>query len=524
MICRFSCIFVIHKRKNMKFVETIQAGYTFEGAAIELGAGMFDGKIYPEAAVRIPLKTMNRHGLIAGATGSGKTKTLQILAEQLSSQGVPVVLMDIKGDLSGVAMAGKPNEKILARHEQIGIPFKPEGNSVEFYSLSGEKGARLRATVTEFGPVLFSKILGLNDTQGGVIAVVFKYCDDKQLPILDLKDLIKVLQYISNDAKDDFEATYGKTSSATIGTIMRKVVELQQQGADLFFGERSFEVKDLCRLDEQGKGVISVVRLADIQDRPKLFSTFMLQLLAEIYSTFPERGDADQPELVFFIDEAHLIFQEATPTLLQQVETIIKLIRSKGIGIYFVTQNPADIPESVLGQLGLKIQHALRAFTAKDRKDIKLAAQNYPITEFYDVENLLTQIGIGEAFVTVLNDKGIPSPLVYTMLRAPQSRMDILTDSELEAITSVSEMTKKYSEEIDRESAYEILNKKIETATTETATSEAEEKESNEPSVFEKVVNSPVARQVGRAVAREVTRGLLGILGLGGGRKKGGWF
>ncbi len=511
----------------MTFLETVQKGYTFEGASIELGAGIYKGEVNAEAKVKIPLKTMNRHGLIAGATGSGKTKTLQVLAEQLSENGIPVIMMDIKGDLSGIAMAGNPNEKISKRHQQIDIPYKTAGNSVEFYSLSNEKGARLRATVTEFGPVLFSKILGLNDTQSGVIAVVFKYADDSALPILDLKDLIKVLQHISNDAKDDFEASYGKTSSATIGTIMRKIIELQQQGADLFFGERSFEVKDLCRLDDEGKGVISVVRLADIQDRPKLFSTFMLQLLAEVYSTFPERGDADQPELVFFIDEAHLVFQEATSVLLQQIETIIKLIRSKGIGIYFVTQNPADIPESVLGQLGMKIQHALRAFTANDRKDIKMAAQNYPITEFYDVENLLTELGIGEALVTVLSEKGSPTPLVHTMLRAPQSRMDILTADELESFTSVSEMVKKYNEVVDRESAYEILTHKIEEASAQAAVEtekEEAEKEDSEPGMFEKMINNPVAKQVGRAVAREVTRGILGVLGLGGRSKKGGWF
>ena len=511
----------------MTFLETVQKGYTFEGASIELGAGIYKGEVDAAAKVKIPLKTMNRHGLIAGATGSGKTKTLQVLAEQLSENGIPVIMMDIKGDLSGIAMAGNPNEKISKRHQLIDIPYQSVGNSVEFYSLSNEKGARLRATVTEFGPVLFSKILGLNDTQTGVIAVVFKYADDNALPILDLKDLIKLLQHISNDAKDNFEASYGKTSSATIGTIMRKVVELQQQGADLFFGERSFEVKDLCRLDDEGKGVISVVRLADIQDRPKLFSTFMLQLLAEVYSTFPERGDADQPELIFFIDEAHLVFQEATSTLLQQIETIIKLIRSKGIGIYFVTQNPADIPESVLGQLGMKIQHALRAFTANDRKAIKMAAQNYPITEFYDVENLLTELGIGEALVTVLNEKGSPTPLVHTMLRAPQSRMDVLSDDELESITSVSEMVKKYNEVVNRESAYEILTHKIDeaSATTQAETTEAEEeKADNEPGMFERMINNPMAKQVGRAVAREVTRGILGVLGLGGRSKKGGWF
>ncbi|MEY4902364.1 MAG: hypothetical protein RLZZ292_179 [Bacteroidota bacterium] len=516
------------------FVEEIQTGYTFKGNSIELGAAMnAKGEVFSEAKVKLPLRTMNRHGLIAGATGSGKTKTLQILAEQLSANGIPVLLMDIKGDLSGIAMAGTENDRIRERHKAIDIPFEAKANSVEFYTLSNEKGARLRATVSEFGPVLFSKILGLNETQSGVVAVVFKYCDDNTWALLDLKDFKKVLQHILDEGKDTFEASYGKASSASIGAILRKVVELEQQGAENFFGEPSFEVKDLCRINEEGRGVISVVRLNDVQDRPKLFSTFMLQLLAEVYASFPERGDLEQPELVFFIDEAHLIFQEASSVLLQQIETVIKLIRSKGVGIYFVTQNPADIPEAVLGQLGLKIQHALRAFTAKDRKDIKLAAQNYPLTDNYDVENLLTQIGIGEALVTALNEKGIPTPLAYTMLRAPQSRMDILTPEELESKVQSSKMYAKYNQTVDRESAYEILTGKLQTAqdntaandttTTQPAENQSESTFDTVKNVIGNVIDNPIARQVGRTVARELTRGLLGVLGLGGGRGKK-WF
>jgi uncharacterized protein len=518
-----------------KFLETIQNGYVFEGTTIDLGAAMYDGEVFADAQVKIPLRMMNRHGLIAGATGSGKTKTLQILAEQLSANGVPSLLMDIKGDLSGIAMPGTTNAKIMDRHAKIGIPWQEEGNTVEFLSLSSEKGARLRATVTEFGPVLFSKILGLNDTQSGVVAVVFKYCDDNKLPLLDLKDIQKVLQHITDAGKDDFEATYGKTSTATIGTILRKIVELEQQGADTFFGEKSFEVKDLCRLDENGKGVISVVRLSDIQDRPKLFSTFMLQLLAEIYSSFPEKGDVEQPELVIFIDEAHLVFSEASSTLLNQIETVIKLIRSKGIGVFFITQMPSDIPAAVLGQLGLRVQHALRAVTAIDRKNIKLAAQNFPLTDFYDVENTLTNIGIGEAFVTALNEKGIPTPLAYTLLRAPQSRMNVLTEEEITAITDASEMVEKYNEEVDRDSAYEILTGKLNDASPDDSTAQTtdnQEVESDESSMFDKakdiisdVAHSTVARQIGRSVAQEVTRGILGVLGLGGGRGgRKGWF
>lgn len=520
-----------------KFLADINAGYTFKGDSIVLGVAMLDKETVPGAQVKLPLKMMNRHGLIAGATGSGKTKTLQIIAEQLSSHSVPVLMMDIKGDLSGVAMPGQSNPKIVERHEKIGVPFQASGSPVEFLTLSNEKGARLRATVTEFGPVLFSKILGLNDTQGGVVAVVFKYSDDNNLALLDLKDLKKVLQYVMDEGKEDFQKQYGMISTATVGSIMRKIVELEQQGADVFFGERSFDVNDLCRLDEDGKGMISIVRLTDIQDKPKLFSTFMLQMLAEIYANFPEEGDVEQPKLVIFIDEAHLVFEEASEALLDQIEAIIKLIRSKGVGIYFITQNPADIPDAVLGQLGLKVQHALRAFTAKDRQAIKLAAQNYPLTDYYNVENLLTELGIGEAFVTALNEKGIPTPLAHTLLRAPQSRMDVLTPGEIDEILRQSTIIKKYNEVMDRESAYEILNGKIEEAKAEEH--QAEMKKQNtaaekaaprrqEKSTFEKVVSNPTTRQIGNTIVRELTRGLLGALGIKSSTrrstKRSGWF
>ncbi len=444
-----------------KFVEELNNSYQFGGDAIVLGGAMLDSECIANTLIKIPLKTMNRHGLIAGATGSGKTKTLQILAEQLSSFGVPSLLMDIKGDLSGIAKEGTINPKILERHQKIGISYTAAGSPVEFLSLSNEKGARLRATVLEFGPVLFSKILELNDVQSGVVSIIFKYCDDNQLPILDLKDFKKVLNYFTNEGKEEIEQTYGRVSTMTAGSILRKVVELEQQGAEVFFGELSFEVEDLLKMDENGKGYINILRLSDIQDRPKMFSTFMLQLLAEIYSRFPEEGDLDQPKLAVFIDEAHLVFSEASKALLNQMETIIKLIRSKGVGVYFCTQNPADIPDAVLSQLGMKVQHALRAFTAKDRKDIKLVAQNYPLTDFYDIETLLTNLGIGEALVTALNDKGIPTPLVHTYMRAPMSRMDILTPQEIDQIVTSSQMVSKYSQIIDTESAYEILTKKI---------------------------------------------------------------
>lgn len=514
------------------FISEIQAGYTFSGSSIILGGAMLDGASVPNTQIKVPLRTMNRHGLIAGATGTGKTKSLQLIAEQLAANGVPALLMDIKGDLSGIAMPGTDNPKITERAGKIGVTWHPSGNTVEFLSLSGEKGARLRATVSEFGPVLFSRILGLNDTQGGVVAVVFKYCDDRQLPLLDLKDFKKVLQYLGNEGKAEIEAEYGQFSAATAATILRKVVELEQQGAEAFFGELSFDVQDLTRIDENGRGVISIVRLTDIQDRPKLFSTFMLQMLAEIYASFPEEGDMEQPKLCIFIDEAHLVFQEASSALMQQMEAIIKLVRSKGVGIYFITQNPADIPESILAQLGLKVQHSLRAFTAKDRKAIKMAAENYPITKWYQTEDLLTALGIGEAIVSVLNEKGIPTPLAHTLMRAPESRMDILTPNEIDGILGRSSLVRKYNQEIDRESAYEILNGKIAEVQEQQAQEEAKapasrKAEKEEPGMIETIAKDPLARQIGRTVARELTRGLLGVLGIGGAsrssRKKS-WF
>lgn len=520
------------------FIQEIENGYTFTGPAIDLGGAMYDKETQTGSIVRIPMSTLNRHGLIAGATGSGKTKTLQIIAEQLSAQGVPVLLMDIKGDLSGIAVPSGGHPKIDERHAVIGFPFKAGSSPVEFLSLSDEPGARLRATVTEFGPVLFSKILGLNDTQSGIVALAFKYCDDRGIKLLDLKDFRKTLQYFTGEGKEELKAEYGTVSSASVGAIMRKIVELEQQGAEAFFGERSFEVEDLLRSDGAGKGMVSIIRLTDIQDRPKLFSTFVLQMLAEIYQTLPEQGDADKPALAVFIDEAHLVFDEASDVLLDQIEATVKLIRSKGVGIFFVTQNPDDIPEEVLGQLGLKIQHALRAFTAKDRKAIKLAAQNYPVTEHYDTAQLLTELGIGEALVTALNEKGIPTPLAHTMLRAPQSRMDVLTEAEIKKILKKSDIIEKYNEVIDRESAYEILGEKIEKAqeaeTQEKLKKEQEEAEKTttrrgraEKSTFEKVVNNTTTRQIGRTVARELTRGLLGVLGIkstGRRKKSSGWW
>jgi len=462
------------------FVKHINEGYSCKGDHIILGGAMLQGETITGTYVKIPLKTMNRHGLIAGATGTGKTKSLQIISEHLSEKGVPVLLMDVKGDLSGIAMPGEEKSFITERHEKIGIPYTPKGLPVELFSLSQQNGVRLRATVSEFGPVLLSRVLDLNETQSGIMSVIFKYCDDNQLPLLDLKDLKKIIQYATDEGKEEFESEYGRISASSTGIILRKIIELEQQDADLFFGELSFDIFDLMRHDSNGRGYINIIRLTDIQDRPKLFSTFMLSLLAEVYDQMPEKGDAERPELVIFIDEAHLIFDEASKTLLDQIENIVKLIRSKGVGVFFVTQNPADIPGGVLSQLGLKVQHALRAFTATDRKAIKLASENYPLSEFYKTDEIITALGTGEALITALNEKGRPTPLAATMMRAPMSRMDILSDQEIDVINERSDLVRKYSRSIDRVSAYEILNEKInaiEKQATEKAAKEKLQKE-----------------------------------------------
>ena len=448
--------------KRESFSALINEGYTCKGDGIILGAAILDGETIQGTQVKVPLKTMNRHGLIAGATGTGKTKTLQVISEQLSEKGIPVLLMDVKGDLSGIALPGEEKPFITERHAKIGLPYSVKGFPVELLSLSQQDGVRMRATVSEFGPVLLSRILDLNDTQAGVFSVIFKYCDDNQLALIDLKDLKKVVQFVTEEGKKEIENDYGKISTATTGIIMRKILELEQQGAELFFGELSFDIKDLMRVDRNGNGYINIIRLTDIQDKPKLFSTFMLSLLAEVYNQMPERGDAEKPELVIFIDEAHLIFNQASKALLDQIENIVKLIRSKGVGIFFITQNPTDVPNGVLAQLGLKVQHALRAFTAIDRKAIKLTAENYPLSNYYKTDETITSLGIGEALVTALNEKGIPTPLAATMMRAPMSRMDILTPGEISLLNRSSVLVSKYSQLIDKESAYEILNKKIE--------------------------------------------------------------
>ncbi len=500
-----------------KFIEKIKQSYSFKGESILIGSAIFDNDQETGCQVRVPLGTMNRHGLIAGATGTGKTKSLQLIAEGLSNAGVPVLLMDVKGDLSGIAAPGTVNPVVEKRSKIIGMDWQPQGFRSELMTISNEPGVKLKATVSEFGPILLGKILDLNENQTGILSMVFKYCDDKNLPLLDLEDIKTVLKYIQEDGKQEFQKDYGFFQTTSAGTIMRSITSLEQQGAARFFGEPSFDIEDLMRLDEAGRGMINILRVTDIQSNTAMFSTFMLCLLAEIFQKMPEKGDLGKPEIVIFFDEAHLIFRNATKTLLDQFEITVKLIRSKGVGIILVTQSPDDIPAEVLGQLGLKVQHALRAFTAKDRKAIKLAAENYPVSDFYVANELITSMGTGEAMVTALNEKGMPTELVHTLMRPPFSRMDVLSGSEIKDITSQSALVRKYNREIDRESAHEILLERME----EQDRLERREKEkmanrrtpprsSRQVSTFEKILKSSVTR----TVAREVTRGLLGVLGM----------
>lgn len=500
-----------------KFKKTLEEGQVYKKDYLILGTGVLDGNPISGAQIKIPLKTLNRHGLIAGATGTGKTKTLQVLAEQLSLKGVPSVLMDLKGDLSGLAQPGTNNDFIANRSQVIGVDYTPQGLPVELMSISKEKGVRLKATISEFGPVLISQILNLNDTQKGVIALIFRYSDTHHLPLLNLADLKRMLQFVTNEGKEAISKEFGQVSKASVNTIMRKIIELEQQGAESFFGEKSFEVEDFCRVKD-GQGMISVIRLTDIQTRPKLFSTFMLSLLSEIYETFPEQGDDDKPKLCLFIDEAHLVFSNSSRDLLEKIEAIVKLIRSKGVGVYFCTQTPTDVPDSILGQLGLKVQHALRAFTAKDRKAISKTAENYPDSEFYDTSKVLTSMGIGEALVTALNEKGIPTPLAHTLVRAPISRMDVLTPSEIEELVEISDLVEKYNSDIDRESAFEILNAKMDRLEAEQEKADlprpslpkASSRTKEDESLLEELSKNTMVRQIGRTIFRELARGILG--------------
>jgi len=526
--CNYGSIFFIFILSNFlnkmadkaKFIADLNARYTPKGEHIILGKGIFNGEVVPEVNVTLPLKTINRHGLIAGATGTGKTKTIQVFVEQLSHAGVPSLVLDIKGDFSGIAEPGQRNAIIDERYAKTQLIWEAQSFPVELMTISGERGVKLRATVTEFGPVLLSKILLLNDTQASIMSIVFKYCDDKGLPLIDLDDLKKVLQYVTDNpqGKADLANNYGSIAPASLGAILRSIVALEQQGATNFFGEPSFDVEDLLQ-QRDGKGVVNILRVADIQTQPQLFSTFMLSLFAEIYMTFPEEGDVGKPKLVLFIDEAHLIFKEASKALLSQIETMVKLIRSKGVGIYFITQIPGDVPENVLSQLGLKIQHALRGFTAKDKKEITKAVENYPITEFYDAANLIQNLGIGEAFVTALDEKGIPTPLVDTYLISPESRMDVLTDAEVADLTSRSALVAKYENAVNKDSAYEMLTSRMEQAVQNAPATVKTKPVKEEPGMVEQVLTSRAGRTFTNTLMREGAKAILGMFGLGGRRR-----
>ena len=515
---------------DKKILDAAHAAFPPSATAVTLGAIVHDSECVPEPIVSIPIAMMNRHGLIAGATGTGKTRTLQLIAEQLSQAGVPVFVADIKGDVSGLGASGVSSDRVTARAKETGYNWKPAAFPVEFLSLSGTKGAQLRATVSSFGPLLFSKVLGLNETQSSVLSLVFKFCDDKGLLLLDFPDLRAVLEYLTNDGAGELK-TYGGMSTATVGVLLRDMVELEQQGAQLFFGEPEFDIHDLMQIRD-GKGLISVLELEDIQDKPNLFSTFMLWMLATLYHELPEVGDIDKPKLVFFFDEAHLIFNGASKALLDQIQQVVRLIRSKGVGVFFITQSPKDINEDVLAQLGHRVQHALRAFTPDDDKALKAAARTFPKTSFYDVEETLTTLGIGEAFVTVLSPRGVPTPPFAARLIPPASSMSPLPDTELAQRIAGSQQARKYAQAVDKESARERLAARVAPAAPavaadaptgqwQPASAPAPAQRGGAkppPSTFEQIMKSPVTR----TVAGAVTRGIMGAL-LGSRRRSSRW-
>jgi uncharacterized protein len=496
-----------------RFIAAINKSYTTSLPTIYLGAGILDGEIVSDARVHLPLRMMNRHGLITGATGSGKTRTLQLMAEQLSKAGVPVFMPDMKGDISGMAKAAVPNEKIHERAAALNYAYEPAEYPVELYSLSGNLGAQMRATVTEFGPVLLSKILELNDTQTGVLNILFKYADDRQLAIVDFADLKKVLNYLTEGpGAIEIKGDYGKISSASASTILRKIVSLEQQGVNHIFGETSFDVDDLMQKVD-GKGVITLLNVSDIQHQPAVFSTFMLALLAELYQRLPEAGDLDKPNLIFFLDEAHLLFKDAPKAFLDQIDQVIRLIRSKGVGVFFCTQLTQDVPANVLAQLGNRVHHVIRAFTPNDVKALRETVKTFPHSEFYDIEKEFTKLGTGQAFITVLNEKGIPTETVVTHLAPPSSHMGPLEPNEYDDLLKHSEGYGKYHKAVDPESAFEILSERMQQHEAAAATPTMEQRRTTttrraEKSTLETVMQSSVGRQVGR----ELVRGVFGML------------
>jgi len=508
----------------------VAAGYQFEGAALELGGLMLNATDLSDVPIRIPLAMLNRHGLVAGATGTGKTKTLQLMAEQLSAGGVPVFAADIKGDLSGLSTPGEGSEKITARAASVGQEWKATGFPVEFFALGGQgTGIPLRVTMTAFGPTLLSKVLGLNDTQESSLGLIFHYADHAGLALLDLADLREVIKWLTSDEGKADLKDLGGLSAATAGVILRELIAFSDQGADAFFGEPEFETTDFLRTTPDGKGLISLVELPNLQDRPAVFSTFLMWLLADLFHDLPEVGDTDLPKLVFFFDEAHLLFADASKAFLDAIAQTVRLIRSKGVGVFFVTQSPTDVPDDVLAQLGSRIQHQLRAHTPNDAKALRQTVNTYPTSGYPDLGEVLTSLGIGEAIVTVMNEKGAPTPVAWTRLRAPESLMAAAQPSAMEAAVAASPLHAKYATSIDRESAYERLTAKVEAGA---AKAEAEQQQQQRPnqqadsgrpsastrpparrrasdkSVVEEVVGSTAFRQVMRTAAREIIRGV----------------
>ena len=445
-------------------VAAVVAGYTFDGETLDVGALVNTDPI-PGAQVRIPLAMMNRHGLVAGATGTGKTRTLQGLAEQLAAKGVPVFAADIKGDLSGVATPGEANEKLLARTRAIGQEWKPEASVTEYFALGGiGKGVPVRATITGFGPMLLSKVLGLNSTQESSLGLVFHYADREGLALVDLSDLRAVLTYLTSDEGRAELEGLGGLSKATVGVILRELIAFADQGADVFFGEPEIDVSDFLRVAADGRGIISLLEVPGVADKPALFSTFLMWLLAELFEVLPEVGDLDKPKLVFFFDEAHLLFRDASKDFIAAITQTVRLIRSKGVGVFFVTQTPKDVPSDVLAQLGSRVQHALRAFTPDDAKALRATVGTYPKSG-YDLDQALQQLGTGEAIVTVMSEKGAPTPVAWTRMRAPQGLMSPTPDAQIEAAVAASALLPRYGTAIDRESAREILTVRMNAAT-----------------------------------------------------------
>ena len=506
--------------------QQIAAGYAAEGAALELGAVVVDGVCDPGARVRVPLAMVNRHGLVAGATGTGKTKTLQVLAEQLSAAGVPVLMADVKGDLSGLSRPGEGGEKIAARAADTGDTWAPQAYPVEFLSLGTDGvGVPVRATISSFGPILLSKVLGLNQTQESTLGLIFHWADTQGLPLLDLKDLRSVIQYLISDDGKAQRTALGAVSTTTAGVILRALVNLEAEGADTFFGEPELEPDDLMRVDATGRGIITLLELGAQAARPVLFSTFLMWVLADLFTTLPEVGDLDKPKLVFVFDEAHLLFSDASKAFLAQVEQTVKLIRSKGVGVFFCTQLPTDVPKDVLSQLGARIQHAVRAFTPDDQKALSRTVRTYPRTAVYDLEAALTSLGIGEAVVTVLAETGAPTPVAWTRMRAPRSSMDTIGADAITAAAQGSALRARYGETLDRESAYERLAARL--APPEEAPPAVEvpplpsswdippmPAPAAEPGLLDTVLDSPAfksaLRSAGTVIGREITRSILG--------------